>query len=52
MDAQGDAGVGELVDAMWLAHAEIDRAARSEPLRGAVYRFAARLTEAARGGAA
>lgn len=50
----GEAGLAtaESVDEMWLAHAEIDLAARSEPLRGAAYRFATRLTEAARGGGA
>lgn len=31
-------------------HAEIDLAARSEPLRGAAHRYVARLAEAARGG--
>ena len=44
-----DSAITELVEDMWLAHAEIDLAARTEPLRGAAYRFAARLTEAARG---
>ncbi|MFF8973553.1 hypothetical protein [Streptomyces sp. NPDC014995] len=44
------AGLDQLVDDLWLAHAEIDLAARSEPLRGAAYRYAARLAEAARGG--
>ncbi|MBB5938770.1 hypothetical protein [Streptomyces zagrosensis] len=39
----------QLVDDLWLAQAEIDLAARSEPLRGATYRYAARLAEAARG---
>ncbi|QKW11105.1 hypothetical protein HUT18_23040 [Streptomyces sp. NA04227] len=39
----------ELVDAVWLAQAEIDLAARSEPLRGATYRYAFRLAETARG---
>ncbi|MFJ6433749.1 hypothetical protein [Streptomyces sp. NPDC091416] len=45
-----DAELDQLVDDLWLAHAEIDLAARSEPLRGAAYRFAVRLAEAARGG--
>ncbi|MCQ4211899.1 hypothetical protein [Streptomyces longispororuber] len=46
------AGVGaeQLVDDLWLAQAEIDLAARSEALRGAAYRYAARLAEAAGGG--
>ncbi|MFD8826881.1 hypothetical protein ACFV1C_31570 [Streptomyces sp. NPDC059605] len=39
-----------LVDDLWLAQAEIDLAAGSEPLRGATYRYAAGLAEAARGG--
>ncbi|MGF1430993.1 hypothetical protein [Kitasatospora sp. LaBMicrA B282] len=39
----------QLVDELWLAQAEIDLAARTEPLRGATYRYAARLAEAARG---
>ncbi|WP_326732484.1 hypothetical protein OG418_03325 [Streptomyces phaeochromogenes] len=39
----------QLVDDLWLAQAEIDLAARSEPLRGATYRYAARLAEVARG---
>jgi hypothetical protein len=37
------------VEELWLAHAELDLAARTEPLRGAAYRFAARLTEASGG---
>jgi hypothetical protein len=45
----GDAELGRLVDELWLAQAEIDLAARSEPLRGATYRYAFRLAEAARG---
>ncbi|WP_416958862.1 hypothetical protein [Streptomyces sp. Agncl-13] len=44
-----DPVVDQLVDDLWLAQAEIDLAARSEPLRGATYRYAARLAEAARG---
>lgn len=48
--ATADAGLGQLLDDLWLAHAEIDLAARSESLRGAAYRYAARLAEAARGG--
>ncbi|MEU9207715.1 hypothetical protein AB0D27_07095 [Streptomyces sp. NPDC048415] len=44
-----DPGIDRLVDDLWLAHAEIDLSARSEPLRGAAYRYAARLTEAGRG---
>ncbi|MEV6758446.1 hypothetical protein [Streptomyces sp. NPDC051214] len=45
-----DAELDQLVDDLWLAHAEIDLAARNEPLRGAAYRYAARLAEAAREG--
>ncbi|CAM5513993.1 hypothetical protein [Streptomyces] [Streptomyces griseus] len=41
--------LGPLVDELWLAQAEIDLAARSEGLRGATYRYAFRLAEAARG---
>ncbi|MFH8487727.1 hypothetical protein [Streptomyces longisporoflavus] len=41
--------IDQLVDDLWLAQAEIDLSARSEPLRGAAYRYAARLAEAARG---
>ncbi|WP_244190370.1 hypothetical protein [Streptomyces caeruleatus] len=48
--ATADAGLDQLVDDLWLAHAEIDLAARSEPLRGAAYRYAARLAEAAKDG--
>ncbi|MFE8943126.1 hypothetical protein [Streptomyces sp. NPDC007856] len=44
-----DPVLDQLVDDLWLAQAEIDLAARSEPLRGATYRYAARLAEAARG---
>ncbi|MGX1135586.1 hypothetical protein RKD49_007776 [Streptomyces glaucescens] len=43
------AELGRLLDDLWLAQAEIDLAARSEPLRGATYRYALRLAEAARG---
>ncbi|MEV3993577.1 hypothetical protein AB0J57_32210 [Streptomyces sp. NPDC049837] len=39
----------QLVDDLWLAQKGIDLAARSEPLRGATYRYAASLTAAARG---
>ncbi|CAL9448072.1 hypothetical protein SUDANB176_02383 [Streptomyces sp. enrichment culture] len=49
---RGGAPVDELdrlVDDLWLAQAEMDLAARSEPLRGAAYRYALRLAEAARG---
>ncbi|MER5983508.1 hypothetical protein [Streptomyces sp. NPDC001787] len=49
-DTASDAELDQLVDDLWLAHAEIDLAARTEPLRGAAYRLAARLAEAARGG--
>ncbi|MGW6054451.1 hypothetical protein [Streptomyces sp. NPDC055189] len=49
-DASADPDLGRLVDDLWLAHAEIDLAARSESLRGAAYRYAARLAEAARDG--
>ncbi|MET8570108.1 hypothetical protein [Streptomyces sp. NPDC004783] len=45
-----DGELGRLVDDLWLAQAEIDLAARSEPLRGAAYRYAFRLAEAMRGG--
>ncbi|WP_247693002.1 hypothetical protein [Streptomyces sp. RM99] len=41
--------LGPLVDDLWIAQAEIDLAARSEPLRGAAYRYAVRLAEVARG---
>ena len=44
-----DPVLDQLVDDLWLAQAEIDLVARSEPLRGAAYRYAARLAEAARG---
>jgi hypothetical protein len=44
-----DSDIGQLVDDLWLAQAEIDLAARSEPLRDATYRYAFRLAEAARG---
>jgi hypothetical protein len=47
--AAADSEIGRLVDDLWLAQAEIDLAARSEPLRGATYRYALRLAEAARG---
>ncbi|MGV9250831.1 hypothetical protein [Streptomyces sp. NPDC003697] len=45
-----DAELDQLVDDLWLAQAEIDLAARSEFLRGAAYRYAARLAEAAKSG--
>ncbi|MFC9757785.1 hypothetical protein [Streptomyces sp. NPDC056921] len=45
--AAADAELDQLIDDLWLAHAEIDLAARSEPLRGAAYRYAARLGKAA-----
>ncbi|MFG2847026.1 hypothetical protein ACGF12_28210 [Kitasatospora sp. NPDC048296] len=52
----GERAVGgvldQLVSELWLAQAEIDLAARTEPLRGATYRYAARLAEAAHGGVA
>ncbi|MEW1930151.1 hypothetical protein [Streptomyces sp. NPDC088360] len=41
--------LAQLVDELWLAQAEIDLAARNEPLRGATYRYAFRLAETARG---
>jgi len=44
-----DPVLDQLVDDLWLAQAEIDLAARSEPLRGAAYRYAVCLAEAARG---
>ncbi|WP_234362716.1 hypothetical protein [Streptomyces formicae] len=46
---EADAALGRLVDDLWLAQAEIDLAARSEPLRGAAYRYASRLAEVAGG---
>ncbi|MFF5470784.1 hypothetical protein [Streptomyces achromogenes] len=49
-DSAADARLDQLVDDLWLAHAEIDLAARNESLRGAAYRYAARLAEAARDG--
>ncbi|MEU5689646.1 hypothetical protein [Streptomyces venezuelae] len=48
-DSAVDDMLGQLVDDLWLAQAEIDLAARTEPLRGTAYRYAARLAEAARG---
>lgn len=45
-----DAVLDQFVDDLWAAYAEIGLAARGEPLRGAAYCFAARLTEAVRGG--
>ncbi|GAA2728186.1 hypothetical protein [Streptomyces nogalater] len=50
--AAADSELGRLVDDLWLAQAEIDLSARSEPLRGAAYRYAFRLAEAARDGVA
>ncbi|CAL9635363.1 hypothetical protein SUDANB60_06179 [Streptomyces sp. enrichment culture] len=44
-----DPVIDRLVDDLWLAHAEIDLSARSEPLRGAAYRYAACLAEVTRG---
>lgn len=44
-----DAVLDRLVDDLWLAQAEIDLAARSEPLRGSAYRYAFRLVQAVRG---
>ncbi|MFI6463167.1 hypothetical protein [Streptomyces sp. NPDC050538] len=41
--------IDRLVDDLWLVHAEIDPSARSGPLRGAAYRYAACLAEAGRG---
>ncbi|MET7619179.1 hypothetical protein [Streptomyces sp. NPDC005408] len=38
-----------IVDDLWLAQAEIDLAARTEPLRGATYRYALRLAATVRG---
>ena len=48
--AAADAELDRLVDDLWPAHAEIALAARSEPLRGTAYRYAARLASAATGG--
>lgn len=48
-DSTADPVLERVVDELWLAQAEIDLSARSEPLRGATYRYAARLAEAARG---
>ncbi|MFD7528502.1 hypothetical protein ACFV8E_13055 [Streptomyces sp. NPDC059849] len=44
-----DGRLDELVEELWLAQAEIDLAARTEPMRGATYRYAFRLAETARG---
>ncbi|MPY39452.1 hypothetical protein FNH04_05810 [Streptomyces phyllanthi] len=44
-----DAVLDRLVDDLWLAQAEIDLAARSEPLRGSAYRYAFSLVQAAQG---
>lgn len=44
-----DAVLDRLVDDLWLAQAEIDLAARSEPLRGSAYRYAFCLVQAVRG---
>ncbi|MGW6955263.1 hypothetical protein [Streptomyces sp. PAN_FS17] len=38
----------QLVDDLWLAQAEFDLAARSEPLRGSAYRYAFSLVQAVR----
>ncbi|MEV7891266.1 hypothetical protein ACWD3I_32165 [Streptomyces sp. NPDC002817] len=46
--SDGDDPPEGLVEELWLAHAELDLTARTEPLRGAACRFAARLTEASR----
>ncbi|WP_254648304.1 hypothetical protein [Streptomyces sp. GbtcB6] len=49
-DGAADGAVlDRLVDDLWLAQAEIDLAARSEPLRGSAYRFAFCLAQAVRG---
>ncbi|MEU6146873.1 hypothetical protein ABZ848_41820 [Streptomyces sp. NPDC047081] len=48
--AGAGAGLDQLVDDLWLAHAEIDLAARNELLRGAAYRYTASLAEAAKDG--
>jgi hypothetical protein len=48
-DSAADQTLAQLVDDLWLAQAEIDLAARTEPLRGATYRYASRLAEVARG---
>ncbi|POX47692.1 hypothetical protein C3488_22855 [Streptomyces sp. Ru72] len=48
-DNSADPVLDQLVDDLWLAHAEIDLAARSEPLRGAAYRYAFILALAVRG---
>ncbi|MEU7579945.1 hypothetical protein AB0B50_20365 [Streptomyces sp. NPDC041068] len=44
-----DPALGQLLYDLWLAQAEIDLAARTEPLRGATYRYALSLAAAARG---
>ncbi|MCX5329276.1 hypothetical protein [Streptomyces sp. NBC_00140] len=49
--SDADDSLEGLVEELWLAHAELDLAARTEPLRGAAYRFAARLTDASRSSA-
>lgn len=51
MGSWGTLGAGG-VEELWLAQAEIDLAARTEPMRGATYRYAFRLAETARGDAA
>ncbi|GAA1321335.1 hypothetical protein GCM10009647_054290 [Streptomyces sanglieri] len=48
-DGGQDGRLDELVEELWLAQAEIDLAARTEPMRGATYRYAFRLAETARG---
>ncbi|MFG3532371.1 hypothetical protein ACGF8B_37430 [Streptomyces sp. NPDC047917] len=48
-DGDRNGRLAELVEELWLAQAEIDLAARTEPLRGATYRYAFRLAETVRG---
>ena len=45
----GDGALSRLVDDLWLAQAGIDLAARTEPLRGATYRYARCLSGPVRG---
>ncbi|WTO33261.1 hypothetical protein OG399_43390 [Streptomyces achromogenes] len=47
--AADDAVLDRLVGDLWLAQAEIDLAARGEPLRGSAYRYAFCLVQAVRG---
>jgi hypothetical protein len=44
-DGGEDAAFADLVEELWLAQAEIDLAASTEPLRGAAYRYALSLID-------